>query len=454
MFNLFNIQLKNFLQSFYYRRDGLNDVKKYEIEFNIFYNQQQEYFQKVTLTQINKLLHHAITTTHYFSNLFKSGIIPSNIQSTEDLKLFPVTTKNLIEEHRLDMLSSIFPAEQLDSFHTGGTSGTPTSMTRNKTCTSFRIGRQNAILNILGYPQTAKCGLLWGAHQDIQKQSNTLKSILRAYASSKLTLDCTFISEHSLNEYYYKLIKYNPSVLYGYPNALFEFARFITKYNLKPIIVKQIFCTAERLTFKQRHFLTKTFGGDVYNLYCTREHGLIGFECELHNGFHLDTGSVYVEVVNTNEHIDSSEEIGDLLITDLANYAMPMIRYKIGDRGFLSNDLCQCGCQLPLLKYLHGRVSDTLFRKDGVKVSGVMLVDLIMDNPDIKHIQIIQNSINEFHVKIVTTTPANTSIFDFVKERLVIYFSKEINVNIEPVNEIPVNHFSGKAKEIICNIKN
>ena len=85
-------------------------------------------------------------------------------------------------------------------------------------------------------------------------------------------------------------------------------------------------------------------------------------------------------------------------MTDLLNYGMPFIRYEIGDIGVLSKDPCRCGCNLPVLRELGGRVSDLLILPDGSKVAGLMLIDMFMDNPKIINMQIVQEELTRLDV--------------------------------------------------------
>ena len=156
-----------------------------------------------------------------------------------------------------------------------------------------------------------------------------------------------------LREYHDRLKRFQPDVLYGYPNAIREFAEYIQGEKLEPITVGKIFCTAEKLSEGTRNTLEEVFSGEVFNLYNTREHGCIGFECRKHNGFHIDIGNVHVEIMEDGKPVPAGQP-GEIVVTDLLNYGMPFIRSRIGDRGALSPEPCDCGINLPLLSSLEG----------------------------------------------------------------------------------------------------
>lgn len=197
--------------------------------------------------------------------------------------------------------------------------------------------------------------------------------------------------------------------------------------------------------------LTDIFEGEVFNLYCTREHGCVGFECREHNGFHLDAGSVHLEIVANGEPVKPGKS-GRIVVTDLLNYGMPFIRYDIGDVGALSEEPCRCGCNLPVLKKLGGRVSDLLIRPDGSTVAGLMLIDMFLDNPKIDNMQIIQNELKQLEVFVEVGSRFDANDEEMIKRESKIYMGEDINVVINIVDKIQRSSNSGKFQEVICRV--
>lgn len=359
-------------------------------------------------------------------------------------------TKDILQKEKNNMISEKFK-RSLETSYTGGSSGNPTSFYRDRKCTAMRMGRQLGILENYGYETGTKCGLIWGAHVDLDFSTARLAKKIRQFSSGKKTLCCTVMDEQNMGAFYNDLLAFKPEVLKGYPNAMTEFAKYILINQLKPIQVKKIFCTAECLFPYQRKILSDVFGGEVYNLYCTREHGCIGFECEKHNGFHIDTASVFIEIVPFEK--SNSNDTGEIVVTDLLNYGMPFIRYRIGDMGSFSTDPCNCGCALPLLKNFNGRVTDQLYRVDGKTVSGLMLLDMIMDVPGVKWFQVVQQTLTDFDLFLVADAGYNKEVENKIILEMKGFFSENIRVNIKLVHSIQRNPNSGKFQEVICNIK-
>jgi phenylacetate-CoA ligase len=255
-----------------------------------------------------------------------------------------------------------------------------------------------------------------------------------------------------MREYHDRLKRFQPDVLYGYPNAIREFAEYIQGEKLEPITVGKIFCTAEKLSEGTRKKLEEVFSGEVFNLYNTREHGCIGFECRKHNGFHIDIGNVHVEIMEDGKPVPAGQP-GEIVVTDLLNYGMPFIRSRIGDRGALSPETCDCGINLPLLSSLEGRESDVLIMPDGSKVAGLMMLDMFEDVETIKNIQIIQESLHEITINLETTEEMTDKFKGYVKSQAMKFIGEDVNIVVNKVVKIPKSPISGKTREVVCKIK-
>jgi phenylacetate-CoA ligase len=297
-----------------------------------------------------------------------------------------------------------------------------------------------------------RCGLVWGAHQDLGEPSAQpgWRQSFRRFAAGKEILACTVMDEGALAQFHRTLMHFQPRVLYGYPNAMCHFLDYLRARGDEPVRVERVFCTAERLTEDQRRALAKGFGAEVFNLYCTREHGCIAFECSQHRGLHIDAGSVFLEILCGTRRAEPGE-IGDIVVTDLLNRGMPFVRYRIGDRGALADAPCACGCALPLLLSLDGRVTDLLRRPDGSSVSGVMLVDLCMDAPEVRHLQIIQEALDRVRVRVEPGAGYGDAVRDRIVREVRGYMG-ELQVVVEPVVAIARNPHSGKFQEVICGL--
>jgi len=436
-------------------KQGVSGIGRARREFlALLCHDKQQLCDRSTL-KFKRILRHAYDTTAYYRRVFKNaGLAPDDIKQDCDISALPLLTRDVLIENSPDLISAAYAKGSLIRSFTGGTTGTHVSFYRDRECQVTRSGHREAILELCGYRIGDRCGLVWGAHADLGSSEGrlNLKERLRAFAHGTETLSCEVLTPEKLDAYYRRLIRFQPTVLYGYPNALTYFAEFIEANRLPPVRPKTIICTAERLTDRHRRKLNQVFGGEVFNIYGSREHGFIAFECRKHRGLHIDIDSVFVEIVHNGKRVEPGSP-GDIVITDLCNFGMPFIRHRLGDRGCFSLDACDCGLPLPLLKTIDGRVTDAVYRRDGTRVDGCILTDLFLDIKAIRAMQIVQETLEGIELKLVVTPEYSEAIERRVLEEVRQYMGSESTVTIRIVPDIPRNPNSGKYQEVICRVK-
>jgi phenylacetate-CoA ligase len=131
--------------------------------------------------------------------------------------------------------------------------------------------------------------------------------------------------------------------------------------------------------------------------------GDIACECGIHNGLHVCMPTHHVEILRTDGSVCGPGELGEIIVTSLINYAMPLIRYRIGDMGMWAKVPCSCGRNWPLLKRISGRVTDVFTKKDGGIVSPEYLIHLIgveLNSGWVRKYQVVQEAHENLRVLI------------------------------------------------------
>jgi phenylacetate-CoA ligase len=167
-----------------------------------------------------------------------------------------------------------------------------------------------------------------------------------------------------LDGYLDALERHRPDVLQAYPSAADLLARRALERGRR-VEVPLVVLTAEAVYPEQRARLREALGARVTSFYGAREVGWIAAECGAEGRLHVNVAGVHVE----------AEADGRLLVTDLVNRAMPLVRYEIGDLGRLDAAPCPCGDPRPVIAALEGRANDVFTLPSGRRVPG-SLVDL------------------------------------------------------------------------------
>ena len=437
-------------------RDGWSGWKVHRAAFRATALKSVQQLRSDVERHLRDILQHAFRTCPYYRDAWRSvGFDGATANAAQSLTALPLISKETVRSHRETLRSQLYSAAQLDSAFTGGTTTTPTRFYRDRQCRIVRIGRQWGILERCGYRRGLRRAMVWGVRTDLSlpTASRSLRQWLRQFAENQDVLACATITERDLAAFYQRLRESQPPVMYGYPSALAELATYILENRYAPLRGSATITTAERLTANQRQLFEQAFGGEVFNLYCSREHGCIGFECSRHHGFHIDAESVLVEITRDGATLGPGQT-GEITITDLVNRGMPMIRHVTGDIGQLSVEPCACGSHLPLLVGLNGRDVDVIYTPDGRRVPGVpLLLELFADIGTIRSVQFVQDALESVEVRVVAPDGLSDSDEHRARAELRRHLGEAIEIRIRVVPSIDRSPTSGKIREIVSNIR-
>jgi phenylacetate-CoA ligase len=448
--------LRNAAADFLDRRDGWSGWKVHRAAFRATARKSVQQLHSDVDRRLRDILQHAFLTCPYYRDAWsRAGFDGTGQNAAQTLTALPLISKETVRSHRDSLRSQAYSEEQLETAFTGGTTTTPTRFYRDRDCRIVRTGRQWGVLELCGYRRGLRRALVWGVRADLPLATGSwnVRQSLRRFAENQDVLACATITERDLAVFYQRLRQSRPPVMYGYPSALAELATYILESQLAPLRGSATITTAERLTETQRQLFEKAFGGEVFNLYCSREHGCIGFECSSHHGLHIDAESVFVEITRDGATLGPGQR-GEITITDLVNRGMPMIRHATGDLGQLSVEPCACGSHLPLLVGLSGRDVDVIYTPEGRRIPGVpLLLELFGEIGAIRSVQFVQDAIESVEVRVVAPNGLSDSDEQRARTELRRHLGEAIEIRIRVVPSIDRSPTSGKIREIVSNIK-
>ena len=258
------------------------------------------------------------------------------------------------------------------------------------------------------YQQKQWCGYtfgepmihLWGNERDILHSTDKLSSKLLNKIKNLTILNAFIMSKNDMLNYIKTINRIQPRLLVSYVQPMFELARFAKQENLHINSPGAIMTSAGTLFDFIKSEIEEVFQCPVYNRYGTREVGNIACSGIGHDELRISENNVFIEVIDeAGNHCEPGHE-GEIIVTSLTNYAMPIIRYKIGDRGVLSDKHA-----FPSLQKISGRITETFRNANDdiipaeyfIHAIGVMLNKKLKW---IKRFQVIQHSVDQIEVKI------------------------------------------------------
>ena len=377
-------------------RCGERATARYEREFEASQFWSADKISALQLTLLQKLLTHAYKNCPYYTEQFDNvGLQPSEVSSLADLRRLPVLEKANIQRRRDDMVSRVAHPDDLLPNKTGGSTGAPLSfyVSHDRNCSREAAARRHN--RWAGWNVGDKVALVWGATPDLPQ--DTIKARLRNWlVDRQLVLDTSAVTAEQVRRFHSAFERFRPKIILAYAQSLVLVTKQLMAEGLSirhsPF---SIVTSAEVLSKADRELVESFFRCKVFNRYGCREVSVIASECERHDGMHVMAEGLYVEILD-GDHPAEPGQVDSVVVTDLRNYAMPLIRYRIGDMSSINFEPCECGRSLPRLNSLAGRVTDFLVADDGRLVSGVFLATYVLaDRPTLGQVRITQQKRNQ-----------------------------------------------------------
>jgi phenylacetate-CoA ligase len=386
---------------------------------------------ELQLAKLKKLITHAANNIPFYRKRF-AGFDVRALRSTRDMEALPVLTKQEFTHAGEEAIAR--DGQSLVSRSTTGTTGPSFHFVISRDLFSLGIARHLRIFDLTGL----RIGDPWVLCTPLRYTTNWIYSFL----TNRLVLDANQITEErtppccpassgnklepdvaTIRRFFRQIKAHKPKAIFSYPSTLIALATFIRKWGMPSIKIGKIISSGETLSSETRKFCEETFDGEIYDLYGTTEFPTIAQECGEHKGLHIFSDSYLVEFLD-----DSA-----IVITDLDNYTMPFIRFKINDYGFLKNGKCACGRSLPLMEITKGRISDLLITRDGKFLRRSFFAAVIAKNSEVKEHEIVQDKMGKICITLFLSRPLSLARREFLIKRFREYAGDSFAIKIQSI---------------------
>jgi phenylacetate-CoA ligase len=373
----------------------------------------------------------------YFRELFGTHSVSGRI-GIDSLASLPVLEKETLRS-RIDEIMTV-PGYAAIEGHTGGTTGKSLVVRYTKDDSQIRMAMLDHFKARVGFE-----------HRRMRRASFTGKHVIpprqagppywRYNHACRQMLYSTFhVSERTAQLYVDSLNRFKPGALDGFPSSMAVVAAHILRNEIRldfaPIA---IFPTSETVTENLRQLLEAAFGCSVYDQYASSEGAPFITECKRH--------SLHVEM---STGVFESDKEGDVLVTSFTTHGTPLIRYRIGDSIFLSDETqCECGIASLLVSSIQGRSEDYLLRADGALINSVNAANLFKNIPNaLVSAQLVQERVGEIRMLLVVDPKRYTGDHENLLRREFAHkLDADTTLLIEHVDTIP-REASGKRRFI------
>jgi phenylacetate-CoA ligase len=402
--------------------------------------------RRIQILKLRRLLHYCYNKVKYYREIFQqAGINPEKINNLDDLECIPILTKKELRNRFWDFLPSKLPECRVT--RTSGSTGIPVcflSDRNSKKHNSAAVIRSRiaAGIPLIGRPILTPLKTEIDPHRE--SHWTFLQGIHKTYYINPY-LDSAENAEYAVR----LLTKLKRPAILGITPAIHTLAQRIRDSIFPSFRPSAILTTGETLSPEVRCLIESTFQTKVRDIYGCSEGGEIAWQCHLGSGFHINTDNCIVEIVKGNKPVTNGET-GEVVITNLNRYAMPIIRYKNGDLARLSVEMCSCGCKLPMIEEIAGRTGEDMSLPTGKTIPWNQLKSL-MTHQRIRQFQLVQDKNGSLTIKYIPEDGADTEQLDaLLLYRFRRLLGDPIEIKIEKTTVIRPAA-SGKSKIVVSN---
>jgi phenylacetate-CoA ligase len=386
--------------------------------------------------KLRKLLKHAYDTVPFYRRRFKQeGITPADIRKPRDIVNLPLVTKDDLR-HSLDsMISRKFSREDLIPGNTGGSTGMPVKLYRGKVSTGWASAcmlRYNEWIGVSpGQPtMTIGGGSLGGILREESLRDVLTK--IRDMIEGRYFFQAFELSEDALRHISRVVESQGINVARGYPSALHILAKFAEEHDTQLENIDICSTTAERLFNFQKEEIERGLEAKVYDQYGCGEIYSIANQCLEQDLYHVNDEHVLVETIQTG--FDKSGLV-PVILTNLDNYVMPLIRYDLGDIIEVSNRKCSCGRGLSTIEKIQGRTYDFLVSSDGRLVPGVFVPHMFRKVEGFDRFYAYQPSLTELIIEVVPNQNFNQDEIQELRKYITHFLGRDIQITFKKITE-------------------
>jgi phenylacetate-CoA ligase len=401
---------------------------------------------------LRQLLQHCRAAVPYYASLLDQAGEPGNADPRDYLRRLPILTKKGIRDRFEDLQSTDLHSRKWSYNTSGGSTGEPVRLIQDSEHEDRSTAIAMVVYSILGREIGQPAAWLWGSDRDVERGTQSPKARFFNWLTNTTWMSAYLMSPQQMRRYVATFNRVRPRIIVAYAQSAYELARFIEREGLSLEPQRAVVATAGTLYPFIREKIAQVFGCEVYNQYGSREVSNIAFEIPGTDGLWVPPWGNYVEVLDDHGMPVCPGEEGNIVVTCLTNYAMPLLRYSIGDRGALMPDQSLAGLGIQVLKQVSGRNMDVFRTRKDMIVDTQYFIHLLYFRPWVWQFQVVQRSYDQVLFRVVgpQPRPPKSELEDIAaKARLVM--GTDCQIDFEFVEDLPP-HASGKYRYTISEV--
>ncbi len=386
--------------------------------------------------RLEALLDHSVRNLPFY----KKAAGPKNEDPFKWIRSFPVLHKKDIRDH-LDEL--IFGDRSgLISERSSGSSGIQGEVFMTRQENMNVIATQTYLWEWAGYQLGAPL---------LQLGMTTKRSALKAWKDKVLRTQYqqAFDLDQNTVQEAFQQVPRKGAFFGGYASGLYAYAKLAQELGITDIQFDAVISWGDKMFPHYRQIIERQFKTRVFDTYGCTEGLMIAGQCEAGN-YHVLTPHVYLELLDKNGNEVQPGELGYVVATRLDAYAMPLIRYYLGDLAVAEEPKkrCPCGRPFPMIKQIIGRDTDIVRTASGKHLIVHFFTGIFEHIPEIRQFRVIQNTLDEIILEYIPNRDDfNPEILKKIHHTIEEKLNEPIRISFNEVDLIPATP-SGKPQII------
>jgi phenylacetate-CoA ligase len=406
--------------------------------------------------RLERLLLHAWRHTDYYHDVLEScGAVRDGNVNLDRFEEIPFLTKDIIRTQFERLRARQMPDNRrCHKVISGGTTGEPISFLTDNVHWSVNIATRIYQFGTLGKRLGDREMKVWGSEVDYSKGTRGVRARVENFVYNRQYQAAWYLSEQRMKEIIGAINIWRPKLLWCTRDGIDGVAKYINSHGLSvysPAVIVVGASTVYPFVVKT---IEEAFHAPVISAYGSREVGGVACECQRKEGHHINTNIAVIETIDVDGR-PVMEQDAELVVTGLMNYAMPFIRYRIGDRGMLTKRRCSCGRPFPLLGSVSGRLIEALVNSKGDHVDPLhfmLLIRMSWDAGTLRQFQIVQELDGSVTINLVPETGFTATSIGLdcaeITRKIRLVMGEDCAVRFEVVSDIPLSA-SGKFPYVV-----
>jgi len=395
-------------------------------------------------SELREILDYAASSIPFYESRFAPN--SSAGDAFAELASIPLLEKHDLQQHASDLRPRRFNG-RVSKKTTGGSTGQPVTIYKDRVATAYERAAMWLAYGWFGVEMGDRGARFWGVPYSWKRRLTTR---IADFCMNRIRFSAFQFDDDKLGNYWARLCSFSPDYVHGYVSMLEQMARYALRERVArdELRLKSVIATSEVLTEPQRQVIEEAFGAPVQVEYGCGEVGPIAHECPA-GSLHLASANLVVELLRSDGSPAAPGETGEIVLTDLHNRAMPLIRYRVGDFGVRGSP-CGCGRAFPVLEKVWGRAYDFVEDETGRRYHGEFFMyvfeDLRSQGIPIGQFQVTQRDARHIEVQFTAEAEMQAS----AREKIAATVGARlpgVAFELEQVAEIP-RELSGKMRVI------